>query len=468
MKWKIFIAIVYLFSSHVMAMEADSLSKAAVSDREPSLSEAAYSNFSPNNDPVNDYSFRVDSIKVSGNEVTDEDIILRELTFKSGDVISQKDLDYNSERIFSLSLFTNLKLAAPTKDSPAKSSNVLIAVSESWYIWPIPFIDIKDNAINKATYGLDILYKNFRGRNETLEAAFGFGYDPRISLVYNCPWLVKSQDIFLTAAIQYSNVENKSVFAERLYGSRFEQKMFSGSLTIGKRFNLFTSASLLAGYDYIETPRYVPGVSASSGNIDRIFKTGVSSTYDSRNLKQFPDFGVFLNLSYVHLGFNINGINYSVLSGDFRHYMKIIGDLSAKWRAASRITLGRNIPFYDFSRLGYGEKVRGHFNELKEGNNTYVGSFELKYPIIKEWDFSVKLPVVPKELTSYRIGIYPYIFADAGAAQLKGHQLSMNDFYSGYGAGVIFLFLPYNIFRIELALNEYKKKEFIFGFGFSF
>ena len=92
----------------------------------------------------------------------------------------------------------------------------------------------------------------------------------------------------------------------------------------------------------------------------------------------------------------------------------------------------------------------------------------MKYPIIKEWLFSIKIPLIPKELTTYRIGIYGNLYANTGATQFKDKPLSTNDFYSGYGAGLIFAVLPYNIASISFALNEYNRGEFIFELGFNF
>ena len=47
----------------------------------------------------------IDSIKITGNEITETFIITRELTFKPGDKINPEILDYNRERVFSLGIF---------------------------------------------------------------------------------------------------------------------------------------------------------------------------------------------------------------------------------------------------------------------------------------------------------------------------------------------------------------------------
>ncbi|PKL81550.1 MAG: hypothetical protein CVV24_14660, partial [Ignavibacteriae bacterium HGW-Ignavibacteriae-3] len=52
---------------------------------------------------------RIDSIRISGNDITEEFIILRELTFQIGDTVSGKTLKYNRERVYSLRLFNHVE-----------------------------------------------------------------------------------------------------------------------------------------------------------------------------------------------------------------------------------------------------------------------------------------------------------------------------------------------------------------------
>ena len=416
-------------------------------------------------DTTKEISVRVDSIKIFGNKVTDPEVIMQELTFKKGDYVTRQTLDYNRERVYSLGLFTNVNIFPVFRDSLAI---VLIDVKESWYIWPIPVVDIRDNMIKRTTYGLDLQFKNFRGQNETLNFNAGFGYDPSFGISYYRPWLVRDESIFLSSELYYRNPINKSVMAERLFGEAFNQRIYTGSLMIGKRFDIYNMAGLWGGYDYIETPKFVPGISASNGRIDRVFRAGISYTFDSRNLKQFPDSGFYAAAAFEHKGFGMNNINYSVADLDIRSYYRLIGELTAKWRLATRAALGPHVPYYDYSLLGSGERVRGHYYDIREGDYSVLASAELKYPIIKEWDFSIKLPLIPSQLTTYRIEIFTNLFGDTGAAQMRNTKLGLRDFYSGYGAGVIFLLLPYNIFRLEFALNELRQGELLFGFGFSF
>ena len=153
---------------------------------------------------------------------------------------------------------------------------------------------------------------------------------------------------------------------------------------------------------------------------------------------------------------------------DYSQYEKVFGDLTTRWRLAARFAFGKLVPYYDFSYLGYNEYVRGHSNDIREGYNTAIVSFEMSYPVVKEFDFSIKLPLLPRSLTSARIGLFITAFADAGNAFNSNYRFHLNNFYSGYGTGITVLVLPYNAIRFEYAINEAGKGEFLIGTGFAF
>jgi outer membrane protein assembly factor BamA len=411
--------------------------------------------------------FVVDSIAIQGNDITEKEIILRELTFNVGDTINNKILLYNSERIFSLGIFTKVRLFRDPLSFP--KNVVQILVNESWYIYPIPLAELKDRDWKKISYGFDLVLQNFRGRNETLRARALFGYDPSLSISYSNPYFIWKDNISLELNLSYHDTKNISSTAKYLYGGDFNQKFVSAGVGIGKRFGLFQKVGISFNYNYIQSPAYIKGISASHDRIDRLFSIGASYSYDTRDLRQFAREGILGSASYELKGLGIDDINYQIASIDFREYRKLFGELGAKWRLASRFTMGNLVPFYDYSYLGFRERIRGHFNNESEGNNLYLASLELNYPVIKDFNISLDfIPIIPKQLLSYRVALYLQMFGDTGATQLNGHQISIKDFQSGYGMGLTLLILPYNIVRFEVAFNENLHSEFIFDIGTSF
>ena len=411
-------------------------------------------------------SFIVDSIIVQGNDITEEEIILRELTFSQTDTISQKILAYNKERIYSLGLFTKVDLFI----YPENEKNFLVInVEESWYIYPIPVASLRDNDWKKLSYGVYVVVKNFRGRNETVMGRVELGYDPTFQLSYYKPNIVPGSDFFWGADFIYKRKNNRSLTAANLFGEDFYQKFIIGSLELGKRFGVYQRLNLNFNYNYVESPKFIKGINASVERVDRYPSVGIGYSYDTRDLIQFPKSGIYGAAYLEFKGLGNNDINYQVLGIDFREYRNVFDDLTAKWRFAARFTSGKSIPYYDYSLIGYDEKIRGNYNLYQEGNNYYIGSLELYYPLIKDFNISLNfIPIVPKELISYRVALYLELFGDTGATKLLGKPISFNDFRSGYGVGLNLLVLPYNILRFEIAFDEYMNSEFILGLGLSF
>jgi outer membrane protein assembly factor BamA len=408
----------------------------------------------------------VDSIKISGNETTEDFIILRELTFVQGDSVTNDQLKFNRERIFSLRLFTKVDLFP----SQTNNSTVInIVVNEGWYLYPIPFLKKAERNSNNYSYGINFTYKNFRGRNEYLRASVNFGYDPYFSLVYSNPALVYKEDLGLSFSTSFVNMNNKSVTARNVYNQDFKTKFYSIGLSVDKRLNQFNQLFVMSSFDYIESPQDIIGnMSASGKPIDRVLSIGGGYAYDSRDLKLFSTNGIYSSIFIKHKGFGINNINYNVLSFDFREYRRLIDKLSSRWKIAFRHTFGAQVPLYDYSFLGYDEYVRGHSKLVLDGNNYLLSSIEIHYPLIREFDFSIKLPLIPQKLTSARLGLFFTAFADAGNTFNNKQKLSFKEFYYGYGFGFAILILPYNVIRFEYAINKYGAGEILIGSGFSF
>lgn len=412
------------------------------------------------------YPFVVDSIRITGLKTTEEFIVYRELTFSLGDTLDAEKTNFNRERIYSLGIFNHVFLI-PTR---VDNRNILnIDIEESWYIYPIPFIEIKGDRNDQLTFGLRLRLRNFRGRNETLRANLSFGYDPAYIFSYSNPNIIGRENIFIGASFGFSNITNKSLVAESNHGSQFSQKFITTNFVFGKRFGLYHRLSLNTGYSYIKTPFFEEGINASDNRIDHLVNLGLNYEYDTRDLAQFPRSGIFAVADYSFKGLGIDGINYQVVKFDFKDYRTIFSKLITKWRAATRLTYGKLVPHYDMSILGLGDRIRGHGSEKTEGNYYYLLSLEFYYPIIEEWNIKLDfIPFLPEELLSYRIGLYAQLFGDAGAAQLKNQKIGLSDFDSGYGAGLTFLFLPYNILRVEFALDEFGNTTWIVNLGISF
>lgn len=410
-------------------------------------------------------SIKIDSIIIVGNETTEEHIILRELDFEKGSLVSKYQLEYNQERVFSLGIFNKVKFQI---DEIGKNNTLVINIEESWYIYPLPHLELRENSFKRSSYGLGILYKNFRGRNETLWGLATFGYDPSYMLYYYSPVLITGENLTFGLKLGYTDVQNRNIYSEIINGEEFSYNYIYGSVAFGYRLNQYNHIVQTTTYEYIDMPETVSQISASGENIDRLFSLGLQYEFDNRNLKQFSNDGFYGMMDFVHKGFDLNDASYNIFTLDLRKYNYLYGDLSGKWRGLFRSTYGKSIPFYALSLLGDVEYIRGHRFNKREGNNYFLTSFELSYPIIKEWNISLDLPLLPKSLTSARIGLYTNLFVDTGETFNNGEMPKLRALDTGWGFGITLLVLPYNAFRIEYALNEQNEGEWILESGFSF
>ncbi|MBK5285760.1 MAG: hypothetical protein JJE25_10195, partial [Bacteroidia bacterium] len=103
------------------------------------------------NPTTEDTSFvRINSITIIGNKKTKSEIIFRELAFHNGDSLSQSSIgtaiQRSKENMLNTSLFNFVDIFYKTEDSII---DVIIIVSERWYIWPLPIFELVDRNFNE-------------------------------------------------------------------------------------------------------------------------------------------------------------------------------------------------------------------------------------------------------------------------------------------------------------------------------
>ncbi len=426
----------------------------------------SYAQNSTKLNPQIDSKIRIDSIKICGSKITQDFVILRELTFVTGESVDESILEFNRNRVMSLRLFYWVLFEI---QKSGEKNILIITVKESWYIFPVPFVNLQNNKFDRSNYGFFVTWRNFRGRDETLSGFVSFGYDPSYGFHYINPVLIPNTDISFSAGVVKQTVNNKSKEAASIAKKDFDYNYFNIFAGLGYRYKLYNEISIQLGYSYIQAPFAEKAITASGKNIDRLPTVTIMIQRDTRDLKQYPESGLFASIFLTHKGFGISDVSYFKTGLDFREYRKISNtNITSKWHLSFKKIFGKTLPLYDNAFLGFTEYVRGHKNDERGGNNLLLGSLEFTYPIVKEMEFSLKLPFLPRRLTSYAISLRLAIFGDTGVTYNNGQAISLNNFDSGYGIGLTILFLPYDALRLEYAFNEYGKGEFLVGTKFSF
>jgi outer membrane protein assembly factor BamA len=405
-------------------------------------------------------SLAVSKIVVVGNESTREYVILREMSLKVGAPLDSLAMDRDKKQIYSLQLFNKVDLDYTVEGNQA---TVFVRVSERWYIFPIPIVGFKYHDLKKPYYGAALVHQNFRGRNEKIMASAVFGYDGWFNLAYQNPKLTSDDDIFLRSHIGFSHVKNQNTSE-----GEYDQKVSVGSVTVGKRHGLYMMVLGFAGYDQWEVSDPQPGWTVSPMGKDRFITLGAAFRYDRRDIHEYTMAGEYIAIAVTKYGLGESDVNLFRYGLDVRDYEPLGNDVSICGRIFGSFLSGGISPTYLHEYFGHGDRIRGYYSTVLEGEDILGSSVELRVSILKPRYETVSISFLPPEFRIWRYGLYAGVFADAGTTWFRTDQVLKGPWYAGYGAGLHFL-LPYSfVLRTEYAFNQHGRGQFVLGIGASF
>lgn len=402
----------------------------------------------------------VGEVVITGNGHTKDFVITREMSLVKGETITREKLEYDRERIYSLRLFNRVQIRAyPSLPGKAK---LVVEVDERWFIFPFPILGVRDRDWGKVYYGAGIVHNNFRGRNEKLFASFALGYDPSASLFYRNSFLDDAGNYFIDARATFSRAQNRSPLIESVFGE-YEEKHFTFIANAGRRLNHYHSVWLTAGYRLVHVPNRSAMTTISGEGKDNFPLAGAGYLYDTRDLQEYPSMGTMAGVSFVKYGIPGDDLDFTRISTDLRQFLLLPGGFTLAGRLFTDFALGGEMPGYSRVFFGYGERIRGHFDTVLEGDHRVGVTTELHIPILHPR--YLMLDVLPRAFGLWRFGVTAAIFANAGSAWFRDREISVGDMAKGYGAG-IHLLLPYSaVLRIEYAWDERRVGEFIVDLG---
>ncbi len=166
-------------------------------------------------------------------------------------------------------------------------------------------------------------------------------------------------------------------------------------------------------------------------------------------------------------GFSGEGVDFFRYGADVSGYLPVFDGAALGARSFASFAGGPEIPPYKYVYFGYGERIRGHFYTVLEGENILGGSSELRIPILTPRYYVFPYAVV-SELGVWRYGVYVSLFADVGKTWFRSEGYSGRRWYAGGGVSLDLL-LPYSIIiRGVYARGDGGASEFILDFGTSF
>jgi outer membrane protein assembly factor BamA len=402
----------------------------------------------------------VDTVVVSGNRHTRTYVILNEMTIVAGTPFTPEMLAFDRNRIYSLGLFTNVDLFLDTLET---RSILRVLVNERWYLFPVPLFGFRDGDASRAYYGAGLYHHNFQGRNQKLFGSIVFGADPSAQVSFSDPLIDHSNHLSFGAQLSFSRTRNRSEREALLSGS-FDEFHYDANVSIGKRLGLYQFIGFTLGYNATEVSTYRLARTVSGDGVDRYIYASVSYSYDSRDLAEYPSKGNLVAGYVSQYGMGTSDVGFSRVGLDLRTYIPLPLSLTLVVRLNGAFMAGGEIPTYAHLFLGYGDRVRGYFTTVFEGEHLACSTVELRIPLLQPRVFRLSNSFLPDEFAVWRFGAGIVLFADAGTTWYRGQRVSPESVASGYGAGIDFM-LPYGvIIRTDYAWNNFGKGQFILDF----
>lgn len=279
--------------------------------------------------------FRVADISISGNEKTKPQTILREFRYSVGDSIPESSLDKEiqnfTDNLRRLMLFNNVEVSCNDADSTGAIA-VGVNVTERWYYWVYPILEIADRNLTsyfyykdfkKINYGVAFDWLNFRGRNEMLNFKVRLGYKEHYAVSYQKPNMGKNKRSgiwirteFFRQKKEIASVEDcKPVYAEN--ERKYIRWMFDAGAGYVFRPDMNYEFSLSLSYQHIRSNDSL--LLATVSPAQNFIVPALTFDYDNRDSKVCPTTGFHAELdakiytelasstfAFANLGFEYN------------------------------------------------------------------------------------------------------------------------------------------------------------------
>ena len=436
----------------------------------------------------------IGKILIVGNKTTKNKIILRELAFQENDTILREDIPQKmrsaKQNLLNTSLFNFVSVDTLPVDK--EHFDIIISVSERWYIWPIPILGVQERNFNiwwetknldRVYYGFSINKENFRGRKEELSLFAQFGYTERYGLSYTIPYLTKKQKsgagFFFTYSrnheIPYETFDNQVIYFDDQ--EKYLREEFIGKLYYTYRIGIhnshylegkFVNSTINDTLNKITTDYFI-----GNETLIHYFALDYKFRSDYRDSKVYALQGYMYEFQCTRLGLgllkdeNIDVTNFYLTLKDFQK-------VSNRFFAAGsfRIKFSPNTyqPYYVQRALGWNnDYVRGYEYYAIDGQRFGLAKIGLKYEIIKPHVKSVPVPL--EKFSTFHYALYGGIFADAGYVDdnmysvLPFHNPLANNFLYGAGVGIDYVTYYDVVIRFEYSINRMLETGFFVHFN---
>jgi len=433
----------------------------------------------------------INRVFIIGNRLTRDQIIMRELSIKPGDLIYNLDLpgilDLDKKKLINTRLFNTVQIR--TMELQENKVDLLVDLNERWYTFPSPIFELSDRNFNdwwqnydhdfkRVNYGLRLYQFNMRGRNETLRFIAQFGFQRRFDLMYRFPYIDKGQKHGLsidlgfheTKNLAYLTEDHKYVFAQSDQILRNERR---AGLTYSYRNSFYQTHSFYASYRNMHINAIVIDSNANYINGELLRQEYPTVSYqfnsDHRDLAAYPlkgnQFLFYISQNGLGISEDLNNFETSLL---YSKYFDLKKEFYLSNNFIAYYSDPENIPYVNYGVLGQRKQfVRGYELYVVEGPWYFLNKTTFK-KLIFHRDYNWAL-MPARQFRYVPVSIYFKTYADMGYVrnypyyEERGLNTSLSDkllFGTGFGLDVVGFYDI--VLRFEYSFNAEGEQGFFF------
>lgn len=439
---------------------------------------------------VENETYIVKEINVTGNKRTKSAVIISELPFQAGSTINRNKLEDLLERaelnILNTSLFNKVTIETQIVDNYNMIFN--ITVDERWYLWFLPIFEnegrnfsdfLKRNDGSWYNYGIYIKHYNFRGLNEKISLRAITGYKDQLIFDYensgrnNSPGWGLLYRLQQNNQIPYSISNDKQMFMKLKNNWAMRQNRVE--LNFFFRHDLYQYHRLSAVYEninisdtlYALNSKYLPLDKQKSSQ----FILAYRYKYDTRDLKIFPLDGNYVEAYISRVGLGIISDYKGFFDGKFTMgvYRPLVNRLYSNSDLVVRGYSKKEIPFFFNAGYGYDDYLNGFEYKVVEGSFYTTLKNMLLFELIERKDKTLNfIPI--RQFSKFHYAFYLHLHADVGYvyknSPIPENKLP-NSFLFGYGVGIDLVTIYDKVLRINYSRTNFGEQGFFIHFNLS-
>jgi len=390
---------------------------------------------------------RIAAVRVTGNERTETDVILREMESRAGRCYNPVLVGQDRDRIDNLDLFSEVVIDSLRQDGrlvlEVRVKERLVWIPLAWI--PYPLLNWTEE--NGWSYGLGVANPNSSGRNRRVSLLIQGGGERQAAFSYADPWIVGNHG---SAAISvgYSRSEDAEGRTDRWMVTR---------ISLGSYLGAWGRARLAFDAGEIETD---PWRTSSLSGVDRLRSITLGAACDTRDVYADPRCGWYVSSSVGVAGGVLGGtVDYDAYRLDIRRFQPTWGRQTLAG-SISIVTREGSVPDYHLLRLGGWSLVRGVHPVSAKGASRTVASAEYRLPIREKRSYDFWF------IRNVDLGLMAAVFADLGAVSDENRVPPPDRFYGSVGAGV--RILSQQVVRLEVAHSRRDGAQWILATGMPF